>query len=395
MATYGEGEATDNAIAFLKWMKDENNEIGSTGLSNLKYTVFGLGNKQYEHYNFMGRTTNKRMADFGATLMYNYGEGDDDASLEDDFEAWKGKLWPTMVSAFHPDKAIAAAALASIASTTDSGSCGSALETEGQVDQSSIHNSTHTTASVDLPSKVKLQFTAVPSDGATAKHNYVLHGTPTASPAVTTSKTSSKAVASTTTPSTTSKINASTKHFFTAPRATIVVNRELRSNNSSSSSSDAVEGSTRHIEIDLKGVNLTYHTADNLAILPENNPLVVASFANTMGFDLDYSFDIVPVEEDADSFKLTFPTPCTIREALTMYMDIQGPLKQAILKHLLPYTTDPVQVQWLSNLLLKDNRKELKKLTEEQGRNNYLSVNCNYHRLLNMSFTLNNILAIF
>ena len=30
-----------------------------------------------------------------AKRMYPYGEGDDDGTLEEDFESWKAKLWST------------------------------------------------------------------------------------------------------------------------------------------------------------------------------------------------------------------------------------------------------------------------------------------------------------
>lgn len=42
MATHGEGDPTDNAIEFTKWLKDEDRD--SHSLKNMKYTVFGLGN---------------------------------------------------------------------------------------------------------------------------------------------------------------------------------------------------------------------------------------------------------------------------------------------------------------------------------------------------------------
>jgi NADPH-ferrihemoprotein reductase len=46
MATYGEGEPTDNAKEFYEWL-----ESTEMDLSNVKFAVFGLGNKTYEHYN--------------------------------------------------------------------------------------------------------------------------------------------------------------------------------------------------------------------------------------------------------------------------------------------------------------------------------------------------------
>jgi sulfite reductase alpha subunit-like flavoprotein len=37
------GDPTDNAAKFYSWMKNENEELNDDELSNLKYTVFGLG----------------------------------------------------------------------------------------------------------------------------------------------------------------------------------------------------------------------------------------------------------------------------------------------------------------------------------------------------------------
>jgi NADPH-ferrihemoprotein reductase len=52
MATYGEGEPTDNAYRFVGWLREESGESIADGfLSKCGFSVFGLGNKQYEHYN--------------------------------------------------------------------------------------------------------------------------------------------------------------------------------------------------------------------------------------------------------------------------------------------------------------------------------------------------------
>ena len=88
VATYGEGEPTDNAKDFYNWFMEEDREE-DLELRNTKYAVFGLGNSTYEQYNKMGRVYQKRLEKLGAKCIIPYGEGDDDGCLEDDFNKWK------------------------------------------------------------------------------------------------------------------------------------------------------------------------------------------------------------------------------------------------------------------------------------------------------------------
>ncbi|PRP75553.1 hypothetical protein PROFUN_09039 [Planoprotostelium fungivorum] len=96
VATYGEGEPTDNAKDFLEDAKREDHPDDL--LSKVNFTVFGLGNKTYEHYNWMARQIDSAMEKLGGEA-YVKGEGDDDSSLEDDFAAWKKDLWAPICSA--------------------------------------------------------------------------------------------------------------------------------------------------------------------------------------------------------------------------------------------------------------------------------------------------------
>lgn len=99
LATYGEGEPTDNAKDFYEWLIDEARDPGS--MAGVKYTVFGLGNRTYEHFNAIARVVDKRMHDLGATRVYERGEGDDDGSIQEDFDNWKSKLWAPACQAFN------------------------------------------------------------------------------------------------------------------------------------------------------------------------------------------------------------------------------------------------------------------------------------------------------
>ncbi|KAI8146782.1 hypothetical protein BJV82DRAFT_599832 [Fennellomyces sp. T-0311] len=105
MATYGEGEPTDNAVDFWELLTEEEPQFseGDT-LNNLRFVVFGLGNKTYEHYNEVARKVDKLLTKMGAKRIGERGEGDDDASLEEDFLAWQDNMWPAFCDALGVDE---------------------------------------------------------------------------------------------------------------------------------------------------------------------------------------------------------------------------------------------------------------------------------------------------
>jgi len=102
MATHGEGDPTDNSKAFNEWIADS--ERSNEELKGVKFLVFGLGNRQYQFYNAQGRKINEYMEKLGAERIYKYGEGDDNDSLEDDFNEWKSGLWEGLKSVLTPIK---------------------------------------------------------------------------------------------------------------------------------------------------------------------------------------------------------------------------------------------------------------------------------------------------
>ncbi|KAI1083419.1 NADPH-cytochrome P450 reductase [Whalleya microplaca] len=97
LATYGEGEPTDNAVDFYEFITGEDvafSESADPALGNLHYVAFGLGNNTYEHYNSMVRNVNKALEKLGAHRIGEAGEGDDGAgTMEEDFLAWKDPMW--------------------------------------------------------------------------------------------------------------------------------------------------------------------------------------------------------------------------------------------------------------------------------------------------------------
>lgn len=95
LATYGEGDPTDNAQDFYDWLQEADADF-----SGVKYTVFALGNKTYEHYNAMGKYVDKRLSELGAQRIFDLGMGDDDGNLEEDFVSWREQFWPAVCEHF-------------------------------------------------------------------------------------------------------------------------------------------------------------------------------------------------------------------------------------------------------------------------------------------------------
>lgn len=92
VATYGEGEPTDNAVEFFNWLDNDADQM-----ANLKYTVFSLGNSTYEFFNAVGIKLNEKLESLGAESFAPYGQGDDGVgTMDEDFLAWKEQCFDSL-----------------------------------------------------------------------------------------------------------------------------------------------------------------------------------------------------------------------------------------------------------------------------------------------------------
>ena len=257
MATYGEGEPTDNAAAFFKWLKPDGVAAGGGAavgcLSKLSFSVFGLGNRQYEHFNRMGKLINDYLAEprFGAKRAYAYGEGDDDGTLEEDFDAWRKDMWQALLAQFHPNGNGNGQALASSQTSSGVSAVGGGSSPAASVSLVSASSGGGDELAKALVNRMSLQFEMAPQPRMTAAQAEAARlktfpnlgkggrGRGDSWDAAGASSPASSASSS--------NIAASSKHFFSAVTSTVRVNRELRTLDKDEA------GSTRHFEIDMAG----------------------------------------------------------------------------------------------------------------------------------------------
>ena len=278
------GDPTDNAREFVAWLKQA---TAPDLLPRLRFAVFGLGNRQYEHFNSQGKLVDERLGALGGERLVPLGLGDDDGTMEDDYAAWKERLWPVLASA------AGAATAATSAAATNSELCAPTL----------------VWALVPLP---------VPASAAKA----------------------AEATARASQSDRRGSVDLGSRHFFTAHPARVTANRELRR--------EVLEpgDSTRHVELDLGGVS--YSTADNLYVLPENDAPTVEAVARWLGYDLNEWFTLEPAAAAAGAADSTpaaplavppFPVPCSVRDALTYYCDLHGAPRKEFVAELAYFAT--------------------------------------------------------
>eukprot|EP00475_Leptophrys_vorax_P044363 TRINITY_DN8863_c0_g1_i2.p1 TRINITY_DN8863_c0_g1~~TRINITY_DN8863_c0_g1_i2.p1 ORF type:complete len:565 (-),score=147.37 TRINITY_DN8863_c0_g1_i2:122-1774(-) len=289
MATYGEGDPPDSALDFDEWFMSEDRD--PTELEDVEFSVFGLGNKQYEFFNKMGKKCDKRFEELGAKRVFARGEGDDDGSLEDDWNKWKTEFWPSAVKHF-------------FGYSVDAGK-------------------------VELPlfaPSFRLVLENADEEGD--------------------SKTGG--------PPTLRRSLSSGSHSLESKTfdASVVVNRELRNMNGDPAKL-ANTTSTFHIELDISDYDITYRTADNLGIFPRNDYKVAGRLAKRLGLKLDQTFSLKPLNKESTEVH-AFQEPMTVLNALLWKVDISTYPRKKFLEIMAQFCSDSSAKLQIESLI-KDN----------------------------------------
>jgi cytochrome P450/NADPH-cytochrome P450 reductase len=88
------GAPPDNAAAFYAWLADG---MAPDALAGVQYAVFGCGNRNWAStYQAVPRFIDERLAAYGATRLFERGEGDAQEDLDGQFRAWRIALWQSV-----------------------------------------------------------------------------------------------------------------------------------------------------------------------------------------------------------------------------------------------------------------------------------------------------------
>lgn len=93
VATFGEGDPTDNAREFWEFITTKANERDPSSVEGVTFAVFGLGNTQYRHFCAVGKRIDLELGNMGGDRLLPLGIGDDDGTLADDFDNWRNQFW--------------------------------------------------------------------------------------------------------------------------------------------------------------------------------------------------------------------------------------------------------------------------------------------------------------
>ncbi|GJP33320.1 hypothetical protein CLOM_g17865 [Closterium sp. NIES-68] len=350
VATYGDGEPTDDAQRFFKWLHaaaasaeaQDATADNPLPLEGLRFAVFGLGNRQYEHFNLMGKSLDKHLAALGGQRVAEVGLGDDDQCIEDDFKAWRTGVC----------KGFEQLVLRRGGGGDDQGGEGAA-EGEWEEEEEEVREywvQYHGRGGEGADGRENGEVNGRENGEVNGRENGEVNGGEKGANGVQEQMSMGEAIA------------AVGWHSHTIARARLAAVRELQAPHS--------DRSTLHVELDLSECpGLHYEVGDHVAVFPENSEADVAAVARCLGVDLD---DVISLHLPSPSSSLPPPPPGhhTIRAVLASLPDLHSSPRKAALSVLARCAADPKEAE------------RLKHLASDQGKADYLQWVLAAHRSL-------------
>ncbi|XP_062235204.1 methionine synthase reductase [Platichthys flesus] len=97
LSTTGDGEPPDNALQFVKRIKEKT--LSTDHYKHLSYALLALGDTNYANFCNCGKTVERRLQELGATQFYASGYADDGVGLEVVVDPWLEGLWKAIKGA--------------------------------------------------------------------------------------------------------------------------------------------------------------------------------------------------------------------------------------------------------------------------------------------------------
>ena len=312
VSTHHDGGPSDDAKDFV----DILTSIQSTDcLTGLKYSVLGFGDSSYaKTYNMQGKLYDRVLNELGGKRLVTPGWIDAQKDIEYDVESWKWKVfWPKFADLSAKD--------CQILSTKESG--------EGSEEGPKLSKRKQArTADFFGPLSKHFDLKVVEPGSIRQCHDGGL-----------------------------GKIHPECRHLVMGMDCRV---KSVKSLWKEPEAPEAQPGSIMHIEFDLTPsddlASFRYSTGDNIAILPVNPAAMVEAVAAHLDYSLETVFMLYPKEaEKISDFQPKFPTPCTVREYLSLYAELGLPPRREVARALSKFATKPEEREELNSLSAKKN----------------------------------------
>ncbi|CRG99443.1 flavodoxin-like protein [Plasmodium relictum] len=355
VSTYGDGEPTDNAIEFFKWLKSLNND--NNYFRNTKYSIMGLGSRQYTHFNKVAKKLDNYLLKFKAEKISETIFGDDDDNLYHDFEIWKNKFFQELPKILDmQDIPLKIVNEDNIELNDWRYLSEIKLDIEYEENEEIDKNNNHNIFSNEL------------IEGNDNKNCETLEESR--------SKSGNKNMVHLNT-------DIAGKFYFNHHIGKVISNKNLLKNVDQSIDGEKVN----HLTISIK--DISYKAADTLVILPKNPKHVVSWWLKRLNIDekdkekkfifvdknkysKNASFSMqenissnknsnsnekeLSNNNDGNSICIPFPTPCSIEEALEYYCDLTSMPRVNVLKKLKCFIKDKEELKMI-NFILSSNKR--------------------------------------